>query len=116
MRLLAVVLAAVLASVGGFELPAGSSTASIFFTSLHTGDLVRLDNCGSPAGCDMPVTIATGLETYGGLQTWESSLLAASKAHHIVKVKSCYLQITLVLSPSCHPFITLSFAGEPLVS
>lgn len=55
---------------------------SVFFTSLSSGDLVRLD-CGN-AGCGAPVIVTTGLENYGGLLPWESRLVAALKNQQVV--------------------------------
>lgn len=61
---------------------AGALEGSVFFTSLAQGDLERLD-CSSQ-GCGSPVTITSGLESYGGLLPWKGRLLAALKSHHVV--------------------------------
>ena len=57
---------------------------AIFFTSAHTGDLVRLD-CKAD-GCSKPLAIAAGLETYSGLVPWSGQLVAATKSHKLVQV------------------------------
>lgn len=57
---------------------------SVFFTSLAQGDLERLD-CSSQ-GCGSPVTITSGLESYGGLLPWKGRLLAALKSHQVVSL------------------------------
>jgi len=79
------VTAALLTSVVGVVPPTGSLQGAIFFTDLPSKDLVRLDKCGS-AGCSKPVTIATGLSTYGGLLPWNGGLLAALNNHLVVQV------------------------------
>lgn len=55
---------------------------SVFFTSLSSGDLVRLD-CGKD-GCGAPVSILSGLENYGGLVPWKGRLLGALKSQKVV--------------------------------
>lgn len=71
--------------VMSLEPSAGSLQGSIFFQSLHSSELVRLDACGDD-GCASPVTIATGLSTYGGLLPWHGSLLAALKRNLVVQI------------------------------
>jgi len=113
--------------------PPRSVQGSIFFTCLHSGDLIRLDHCGVN-GCDQPVAIAKGLATYGGLVPWDGSLLAALKSRLVVQVdpwcqdSSCPLK-TLVdveraLGPGdhgsfslagmawCHDSIFIVFGGQ----
>ncbi|CAE7537191.1 unnamed protein product, partial [Symbiodinium sp. CCMP2456] len=65
-------------------LPQDFVQGAIFFTSPHTGDLVRLD-CKAD-GCSKPLAIAAGLETYSGLVPWSGHLVAATKTHKLVQV------------------------------
>lgn len=84
----AVCIAATLGGCGGDggDKPKPSDDGgAIFFESLNSHDLVRLDHCGDN-GCDSPIVIATNLSTYGGLVPWEGSLLAATESGRIVQV------------------------------
>ena len=66
------------------EPPQDPLQGAIFFTSLGTKELVRLD-CNKQ-GCTGPHTVATGMETYGGLLPWKGHLLAALKSHQLVQL------------------------------
>lgn len=88
MMKLLVALAAASGHLAGAELqlplPQDFVQGTIFFTSAHTGDLVRLD-CKAD-GCSKPLAIAAGLETYSGLVPWSGQLVAATKSHKLVQV------------------------------
>ncbi|CAE7173553.1 unnamed protein product [Symbiodinium pilosum] len=72
------------AFVASVEPPQDPLQGAIFFTSLGTKELVRLD-CNKQ-GCTGPHTVATGMETYGGLLPWKGHLLAALKSHQLVQL------------------------------
>ena len=61
---------------------ASALEGSVFFTSLPARELVRLD-CAS-GSCGPPVTLATGLESYGGLLPWETRLVVALNSQQVV--------------------------------
>lgn len=105
MMKLLVALAAASGHLAGAELqlplPQDFVQGTIFFTSAHTGDLVRLD-CKAD-GCSKPLAIAAGLETYSGLVPWSGQLVAATKSHKLVQVdpwcqdSSCPLKTLVML-------------------